>query len=93
MQLFTVIRKGVYRHEQIGVFDSDAKAGKAAIEALRQEYDTYHTMLVLESQLNVSIAKNLDDEKILWTYFRREDSICRTSWAKDDSGQTEVISL
>lgn len=74
MQLFTVIRKGVYRHEQIGVFDSEDKACEAAIAALLKEYDEYHTMLIVSCHLN-----SLAGETFVWEYFTLNKTIHKKS--------------
>lgn len=62
MNIYTVYKQGVYRHEILGVFDTLENARKRAFLAALGEKDGYHNFAVAQSQLN----EHVDDLKDLY---------------------------
>lgn len=54
MMLYAVIKKGVYRHGIVGVYDTLGKAKERAEECIQVEHDTYHEFIVGAIELNTA---------------------------------------
>ena len=54
MMLYVVIKKGVYRHSIVGVYDTLEKAKERAEECIQAERDTYHDFSVGAIELNTA---------------------------------------
>lgn len=68
MKLYVVTCEGIYRQEIKGVFDTEEKANKVAIEALKNEPDEYH-------HYNVSslvLGEAVDDVELIHEYLMVE---------------------
>ena len=63
MNVYTVYKQGVYRHEILGVFDTLENARKRAFVAALGENDGYHDFMVAQSNLNDYV----DDLKLLYS--------------------------
>jgi hypothetical protein len=48
MEGFTVVKEGVYRHELLGLFATEAEAVSRGLEACAAEEDDYHAFFVLK---------------------------------------------
>ena len=59
MKLFIVTREGVYRHEIIGVFSTLTSAKEWALSTFMAEKDRYHSVHVLERELDAWISPEL----------------------------------
>ena len=59
MNIYAVIKNGVYRHEISGVYESYELAEKRAIEVCSNEEDDYHDFLILKFGLNVDVEDGL----------------------------------
>ena len=60
-ELFAVVKDGVFRHEIKGIFTTRALAMKAAILSCKDEYDDYHSFLVLK----FNIDKHVKDGELI----------------------------
>jgi LDH2 family malate/lactate/ureidoglycolate dehydrogenase len=52
MKLYVVIQRGVYRHAIVGIWDSLEVAKQDAEKAIAMEPDAYHSMEIVETELN-----------------------------------------
>ncbi len=77
--MFIVYQGGVYIQHIIGAFDDFEKAEVAAIDAIKAEPDDYHTMIIIKTKLNKSMA-SMWGEKIL--EIERKDH----KWTKEPFG-------
>ena len=56
-QVFVVIRRGVYRQEMMGVFDTERQAREAIENAYHKESDNYHNYELLTVLPNTEILE------------------------------------
>ena len=56
MKVFVVTREGIYRHEIVGVLSTLPSAKKLALSTFRAEKDRYHSVHVLERDLDLGIS-------------------------------------
>jgi len=66
MEVFVVIREGVYRHEIVGIFSDFIKAKDIAKETIENEEDDYHKFLVGKCEID----KVIEDIEILGSFSR-----------------------
>jgi hypothetical protein len=59
MNLYAVVKDGVYRHEIVGVYGSYEFAEKRAVEVCKAESDDYHDFLILQFGLNIDVEDGL----------------------------------
>ena len=52
MELFIVIKKGIYRHEICGIYDTEPSAINRAKVLAENDKDSYHDYLVCQCDLN-----------------------------------------
>jgi len=71
MNLYAVIKDGVYRHEITGVYGSIELATNRAVECCKSESDDYHEFLILQFGLNV----DTDDGLLVATVSRKGDLV------------------
>lgn len=70
--LYVVIKKGVYRHNVIGVWDNLANAKKAAEGAIASEPDDYHQMEIVRTPLNL-----IGEDEVVATLYREIENPAR----------------
>lgn len=71
MNLYAVVKDGVYRHEIVGVYGSYELAEKRAVEVCKAEGDDYHAFDVLQFSLNVDV----EDGLLVATILRKKDIV------------------
>ena len=76
MKLYAVVKKGVYRHEILGVFNSLESAIEIAKTGVKEEEDHYHSFLVLSFTAN----QKVDDGEL----------VCTVGWSRNN--QLPVVS-
>lgn len=64
--VYVVIRKGVYRHEVIGVFSNVDRAKDAAHESVQAEHDHYHDAQILLCNLDGGGERRLGEVEAIW---------------------------
>jgi len=74
--VYIVTREGVYRHEIMGVFDSEKSADDHAVASLEREHDDYHEMRVYRFKMNDGIVLTPDtkidnDAQLLSVYSKK----------------------
>ena len=55
MNIYIVIKDGVYRHDIWGVFDNEEAARACAVASLNAERDDYHNALILRMELGSTV--------------------------------------
>ena len=75
--VYIVTREGVYRHEIMGVFDSEKSADDHAVASLEREHDDYHDMGVYRFKMNDEIVltpdtKNDDNDAQLLSVYSKK---------------------
>lgn len=69
--LFIVTKEGIYRHDIVGVYESEALAREAAERSVRAEPDDYHDFYVIATTLNGGGERLVVkcQRKTTWDYF------------------------
>lgn len=83
MNVYVVIKKGVYRHRIIGVWKTLATAQLEAGRAILKEPDNYHVMQVVETPLDeVATIDELGEEedKVIATLRRDKSNPPKLEW-------------
>jgi len=65
--IYLVIKEGVYRHEVVGLYDSEDSAKGEAMRFIMAEPDDYHAVVVCKGPLNTQI-KDVDE---IYTLIRK----------------------
>lgn len=63
--LYMAIQNSVYRHDIIGVFSTLELAEQAAEESIREESDHFHSVVIVEADLDARIPN--DSERVVRT--------------------------
>ena len=75
MNLYAIVKYGVYRHEITGIYDSIELATNRAVECCKAEGDDYHEFCILQFGLNVGV----DDGLFVATVSRKGDVVSITA--------------
>ena len=65
MEIYILIKMGVYINDIIGIFDDSENTKEIALTMIKNEPDDYHTFYVYKRTLN-----NIDDEILLYEIYR-----------------------